>query len=500
MNYNLSIPVKCLGCLFCALCSGTLLYAQSSETDSLQAVQDKRIVDHYSFTDNAATIGNDYLPRFGYAKAQAGFLSGDFRRPMQPSHSSVFSLSTGGSRKTGRWNLLADFQYRKIYDDGVAWAAVNDPYAGNPFIWADSSSGRWDRDHIGATIGAATELSQRLKAGLVIDYAIGTGARTSEPKPFYRMRNISLQPGITWKLSKTDEIGISGAIGFLQEENEIGYYSNSNVLLYRLRGYGTFSKSPFVSGERKRKGTAFTGSWQYRKQWKKYNLSVSGSAAQTEEEVFEGVASTQTTGYFTGINFAGKLRLHTGTAMKGKALEFVYENKNGYADDMIFRTESASYLHRSLQAVFSCWKQRTGGRALIQCNLVPSLTYIDYTDQSTYLQFTATTLGSMIELNYRKKIGRKIKLQVQPAAGYYHIIDHYFTARANQVVIRELILPDYHYFSTNYWKAACRLELELGSNKMDQSHLIAMLADSRWPGNNDRSHRTLFQLQYSILF
>jgi hypothetical protein len=79
-----------------------------------------------------------------------------------------------------------------------------------------------------------------------IHYAIGSGARTSDPKPFYRYRNIALMPGITYQLPKNQLIGITATIGFVKEENELGFFSdnNDNVLLYRIRGYGTSVEPP----------------------------------------------------------------------------------------------------------------------------------------------------------------------------------------------------------------------------------------------------------------
>lgn len=479
----------------------TISYAQPDKTDSLHALEDYRILNQYHFTKNAAAITSIYQPDFGYAKAQAAVVSGNFKRPMEPSSSSVYSLSTGGSKKINQWRFLADFHYRKIYDNDVAWAAVNDPYEGNPFIWADSSAGKWDRDHINATIGMATAvLNRKFHVGLVIDYAIGTGARTSEPKPFYRMRDVSLQPGIIWNVSSSQEIGFAGEMGFVQEENEIGYYSNSNVLLYRLRGYGTFSKSPFVSGERKRKGTIWKGSLHYEKQWKKYGLLVSAAASQREEEVFEGIARTQTIGYFTGINFGGQLRLFTGNVFKGQAFDLIYENKNGYADDMIFRAESASFLRHSLQANLSFWKQAKRSGDLMQWTISPSLNYNDYTDQATYMQFTSTTLGGTIELNYRKSLTKNMQLKFQPVAGYFTVVDNYFTVRSQQVVLRELIIPDYHYFNADFWKAGCELGLQIKPEKAKPIHMITLLGDLRMSNSKDLSNRTFCQLQYSILF
>lgn len=483
--------------MFAVAMSGNVL-AQSTQADSLKALQDKRTVDSYLFTGNAATVAEN-LPRYGYARATASSVAGDFKRPMEPSATAAYGLSTGGSMKIGNWNLLADFAYQKRYDRRVGWAAVNDPYGGNPFIWADSSRGKWDRDEVKATIGASARLTGRWKAGLAVDYHIGTGARTSEPKPFYRSRDISLQPGVVYRLSSSQEIGLSGTAAFTQEENEIGYYSNSNVLLYRLRGYGTFSKSPFVSGERKRQGTRWKGGGHYLERWPTYQLLVQAAVSQIDEEVFEGVARTQTTGYFTGINLGGKVRLSTGNARKGKSLELSFENKNGYADDMIFRAESASCILHDLQAEWSAWKQR-GDRDLLQWTVMPSLRYVDYVDQASYMQFTATTVGGSFQFNYRKGLGDQFNLGVKPAAGYYHTIDDGFTSRAQHVVIREIIRPDYQYFRNHFWRINCELELGINSKHLSSSHWITLSGDMRWSNNKEQANRITYQLQYSMLF
>jgi hypothetical protein len=473
------------------------LFAQGSLADSLKALQDNRSFDNYSFTGNTATITSG-LPNFGYARATAGFISGDFKRPMEPAAYAAYALSTGGSTTLNGWKFIADLQYQRRYDSRVAWAAVNDPYTGNPFIWADSNTGKWEREQVHATIGTAIRLNKRWKAGFMIDYLIGTGARTNEPKPFYRMRDIALQPALIYQLSSTAELGIIGSATFAQEENEIGYYSNSNVLLYRLRGYGTFSRSPFVSGERKRTGTTWKAGMHYAKRWNRSRLLLHGSVAQTDEEVFEGVAQKQTTGYFTAINIEGKAKLYKGDPANGQSLEIIAQNKNGYADDMIFRAESASSIQRSLCIGLSGWKQHAN--KLLQWQFTPSVSFIDHTDQATYMQFTATTFGAMLGGNYRKQFNHSLAAAVQPAIGYYRNIDNSFTSRANQVIIRELIIPDFYYFSSSYWKATCGLQLELAGNNLRKAHIIGFYGDLRVSDNADLRNRIFYQLQYSILF
>lgn len=188
---------------------------------------------------------------------------------MQLQSFSTLSGETGGYRILKGWTYNGYFSYQKTYETNVAWSGVYDAYEGNPFLWADSGSGNWERDAVKANIAlAAPVLFKKFVAGAAIDYTISASARKSEPKPFSRYRDLALRPGITMNLGASQQIGITGSTGFAKEENEMGVYSNSNVLLYRLRGFGTFTKTPFISGERRLDELRLAGSAHYTKRWK----------------------------------------------------------------------------------------------------------------------------------------------------------------------------------------------------------------------------------------
>lgn len=503
MVSGFSLPVKRL--LYAALLpaglTGPLLQAQDSKQDSLRALRDHRIADVFLYTGNIAVIPGDNRPDGGFAAAQAGFLSGDFRRPMQPSSSSVYTLSTGGTRSMEKWRFLADFGYQKTYEKAIAWSAVQDPYEGNPFIWADSSRGDWDRDHIKAALGVVTSVAPGLKAGLALSYHIGTGARTSEPKPFYRSRDIALRPGVVRAISSSAEIGLTGEARFIQEENEIGFYSNDNVLLYRLRGYGTFSRSPFVSGERKRRGTEWGGTAHYRKHRGGHDFFVSATASQRKEEVFEGVGRTETTGFYRSLNWGAQVHLSSGAAARGRSAGIVFTSRSGHADDALFRAESASFSGYTLEGTLAAWNTLNGESSLLLWNLIPSASRVIYTDQAAFMRFASTLAGGTAGLTWRRQLTRSAWLRVQPSTGYYAAVSHLFSTRSQQVIIRELIMPDYAYFSTGYAKGACGLELEWRPGRKDGPvHRFSFLPELRLTGNRSSGSRTLLELNYTVGF
>ena len=165
--------------------------AQKTVVDSLQTLQDSRVLDIYNLTGNVAYSGAA-MPSYGYASANICHTTGLFKQPMKADNATVLSLETGGFKKINNWKYHGYFKNKKTHENKVSWSGVYDAYDDNPFIWADSSSGDWERDEINALIGITTPtIAKKITAGLQIVYSIGSGARLSEPKPFFRYRNIA---------------------------------------------------------------------------------------------------------------------------------------------------------------------------------------------------------------------------------------------------------------------------------------------------------------------
>lgn len=469
--------------------------------DSLRTLQDNREVNILDATANPATLHSKIYPQYGFATVEVKGISGNFVRPMEAASSNALGIETGGIKRFNGWIFKTLFNYKKQYDTQIAWSGVNNAYEGNPFVWADSSNGNWERDQIKASINVASPLIfKKLTAGLSIDYDIGSGARLTEPKPFYRQRYIALQPGFQWQLTPTKTFGVAGKAHFLKEENELGFFGNNNVLLYRLRGFGTFSKSPFVSGERKRDGLEMQATAHYAQQNDDYQVIFSAFAAQRDEEVIEGIAIPQTTGYFTELRFGGNVVLKKGNAQKGVSVAVAFQLKDGFADDVIFNAESASYSETLLSADFNIWRSDLGKNALRQFTFSPILRLTDYVDQATQTQWNTTNVGGVVKYNWRKSVAN-LHFQIQPFAGYYSVVQSDFINRKPNVITKELITPDYQYFTSNYAQMGVTASLQINQPRAAIVHAISVNAfNSLVMGSPIFNNRNNFQLNYSIIF
>lgn len=477
------------------------LNAQKTALDSLQVLQDSRALDIYTLTNNAAYTG--FLrPSVGYAQANAISTFGRYKQPMQATKNAQLSMASGGFKKINNWGYNGYFSYKKIFEDKVSWSGVYNAYDDNPFIWADSSTGNWQKDEVMALIGiTAPTIAKKINTGLQIVYNMASGARLSEPKPFFRYRKIAIQPGLSYQLPNQQELGFTGTIGFVKEENELGLNNNSgsNVLLYRFRGYGTFSKSPFVSGERRREQTDFGVNIHYKKSWRAYHLLFALNAAQRDDEIFEGVSQPVTTGYFTGIELGGLISLYEGNSNIGKSITIKTSSKNGYTDDMIFRAESASSVYQKIAINISKWRLNTMTKNLWQFNLSPVFTFIDNTDQATLTQFTTSSLETVGSINYRNKSSNKLQINAGIDAGYNYIVDDYFSSSRPNLITTLLVQPNYSFYTTNYIIVNAKIGMDIAQSKKSIIHSVNLGTNNMLTKLKSNSRSTI-QLTYSIIF
>jgi len=469
--------------------------AQTAAQDSIHRVQDGREIDRSQWTGNpAAAVA---WPQHGYAGVSADYTSGDFRRPMQAAQRRSLGLHTGGLRRLGGWTVAGLFRYGRRYDSDVAWSGVYDPYEGNPFLWADSNRGDWERDEVQARITLQAPSLGRITTGLSIAYGIGAGARRNEPKPFFRYRDIALRPGLVYSLSRNKEIGLAGEVGLGKEENELGFFSRDNVVLYRLRGFGTYTKTPFVTGERRREEIRWKASAYYSYDWDRSGLLFTGFAEQREDEVIEGLASPQPTGYFTGISWGGEILLRSGGAGKGGSASLKGRVQDGYADDVIFRAESASWSRQEVSSQLRYWKE---GRKRSWLMIVsPAFTYFNQTDLGTQTLWDVSQLSLTAEWRYRRQLSAAWHFFLAPAAGYAWPVDTYFTSRSQNIVLRELTVPDYRFFATAYGTADLRAGLEIQSSPLASVHFISLESHNRLASNHF-NRRNELALHYTIFF
>ncbi len=234
---------------------------------------------------------------------------GGWRRPQEAERPLGAAAVADGGRPIGRWWLGGHFGYLRAEDRGVRWSSVADPYAGSPYVWADSIGGDWRRDHISTAATLSSPRWRAWRSGLSVRYAIGQGSRDNDPRPLYRIRRIGVTPGVTADLGKL-RIGATATLAFEREEGEIGDYSQTDPFVFRLRGMTTFDRTGLRTADRTRAGRTVAAGVQLAGPGAGWSVALDHGADR--DSTFDGVGSPADAGRFRRTWSRGAARARFG--------------------------------------------------------------------------------------------------------------------------------------------------------------------------------------------
>lgn len=212
---------------------------------------------------NAAGLGDAGLRGGGRIRFGAAAEGGSLRRPQSPGGVRGAGFAAEADRTAGGWTLLGAFRYGRRADRDVAWSAVSDPYAGSPYLWADSAGGDWRRDDVAVRAAVGSPRRGRVVGGVALEYEVGEGARQNDPAPLFRRRDITLTPGLAFRIAPGHTLGATVMARWAREEQEIGFGSADDPFVYHLRGLGTFDRTQLLSASRASVGRRLGAGAQY---------------------------------------------------------------------------------------------------------------------------------------------------------------------------------------------------------------------------------------------
>jgi len=474
------------------------VWAQTSRFDTLLPQTARYVPSFWLNVQNAAALADWPQPQYGSTQLSVNQTGGALHRPQEPTVRQNAFLNTEGLRKIGKWTYWGQFGYQKTHDRSLAYSHGYDPFDGNPFVWADTLAGDWQRDHIQAQIAAGTPIgSGRWKAGLTLNYHVGQGARSRDPKPFYRLRDLELRPSLVWRVSDRASWGMVAYIGLKQEENEVGYYSDVFPLLYRLRGYGTFSRTPTVSAERRIAGKVYRLTVQYQ-HFTKNNSSwlaqIGGGVRQ--EKIREGVAVPTNGGQFSEHTVEAFLSWTKPNQQRNWLGEFRLLNQNGRGRDPIINANSVNYNWLTANAKYGFWQQEE--RRFQHIFLRSNFKLINQSDQISRTDLNVNTLLLTADWLERYSV-RKTWLWYGLEAGYRARLSGAFVANRPTPLTATLMRPDFAILSTNALimnaSAGVDWQFERFPNLW---HRLGF--SGQFQRNNTLGSRQLAQINYTILY
>ncbi|MBE9601694.1 DUF6850 family outer membrane beta-barrel protein [Pedobacter sp. MC2016-24] len=320
---NIALFLLCLT-LFLAK---TELKAQDKQADSLRVtpayISWLQYTAQWQQGTNAAGLWQDSIMMFGRTKLGYNQEDGAFKMAQEPERTSQFNFETERYQKIGRMLFYGRAAYTQQKDKGLQYSDVLDPYRGTPYILADSIGGAWQKQLYALQVKAVSPAmaGQRLVLGLGATLNVGTGARQNDPRPLSTNNEITLTPGLTWRLNKSGTLGINGLYSHYREEVSLEVKNgNVNHYLYKSLGLGQLEfPTAFTAGaSRIYSGNKLGGDVQY--QWRKESISWLTSLGYRtyQERVADGTSVPRKSGtwkqktyqFNSSLNVRGQNLLH----------------------------------------------------------------------------------------------------------------------------------------------------------------------------------------------
>lgn len=266
------------------------------------------------------------------------FTAGGFRRPQEAADKNQLVFQSQRYQQLNKARAYGSFRFANQWENGVTLANVLDPYRGNPYIIADSTTGNWKKQLYELKGGIAAEpfCNDRLSVGMDLQYNVSTGARQMDPRPVSYSNDLSVKPAASWKLNDRHTIAVNGKFNFYSEEVQI-YYEDP-VLSHNL----FYLKGPveIIEGEQLGSFNNFTGTYsgktsgagfQYVYQQNNWLMIAGVSMHQRTEDFRKGIENPKLGGKLTetGYEANGLIQKTTTRSIQKVELKWKQEDRTG---------------------------------------------------------------------------------------------------------------------------------------------------------------------------
>lgn len=387
---------------------------------------------------------------YGEVAITSSLSDGSFRRAMEAGNSYSLGFQTEGRTAINQWLLEGRFAYHKKTNEDVLFSGVLDPYNGNPFIWGDTISGKWEHDAFDTYVDLTFPQIKNHLFSIAIDYKNSTGARNNGPKPFYRYRDIKISPRLKTFLNGQVNHYIVAELSFASafEENEMGYYTSNDTYLIRGRGYGSALKGPIQSLDRRRRSNRFglDLDWSYADTWK-----IAIGAQYRDDQVKDGLADPREDGSYSEVLGTGKVNYYTSNVGYG----FLLNYRTGTTDDAIFGFENSEF--QQIGAIFSMDLDKNDQRLYFP-KISVGLLYLKQEDYIVYSNYESKNLTLQLARENQLK-----NITIAWSLGYQYNLAQQSYVEDPDLLNTLIYSPDFEYRTSDHLIVGLHPTIPLGN-------------------------------------
>ncbi|RAV28971.1 DUF6850 family outer membrane beta-barrel protein [Sinomicrobium soli] len=434
--------------LFCV--TGRLI-AQDNQKDWSFYSREKRL----EWNNSHPYLLASGLREFYQAHLSYNYGEGDLHKVFETSQFSTVKFSSQSQKAIGNWAFNGSFDYEKNLKSVRDYLLQSDNEDQNPYRLADTHSGPWSGGRVDFSLAVLSPSYFRAARSFVrIEYTVGSSNRNNEPRPLYRHNRIYVQLGQLIALKDWLDVGMAGFYRQTKEENLIGSYATQDLVLYQLRGLGTFSKNTFRSFQRNQEYDTYGLHLFSRIKRKNYKGFIDISVAQGDFTARNAIVNPVNSGELnlvkSNITIGSRIMFNEKAEWQSD-LKIDYGKTEGI--DPVFK--AINYESETHSIAFSnllLMKDRNHqlGADLYYSNEERS--DLAGNDRVKY-QFLET------EATYLFYIGKIFTqgLYLKPMLGYRKSIEASLSTSAFDLA-REILIREQDFFKTDYFKGALEME------------------------------------------
>lgn len=216
----------------------------SASSDSLQrtnlhSFELVHLQNPWLFTTNPAALSQMNLSLKGILNVDYSFENGDYKRVQQGDKMNSYKFATSSYSQINDISLYGSFNFEKSLENGLNYSNVNDPFRLTPYQVVDTiGNDIYDREFYSASGGISKPFGNKLILGLASDFTVGLAAQNRDPRPQNKVFNMTVSPGLIWKLDKF-KLGANFIYQYYNEEIEINIVrANYQATFFTLHGPG----------------------------------------------------------------------------------------------------------------------------------------------------------------------------------------------------------------------------------------------------------------------
>lgn len=293
----------------------------------------------WRFTNNPLSLSfYDLDKTSGSAELSFDFLSGAYRRAMDPMRDYSMNFSAESYNYLDKINLYGSFAFRQETLEGKTYSENYDPYNGNPYIAGSTLAGDYTKQLFAFKVVSTSKLLwNRMRFGVACDYNVGDMSRYNDPRSRVQLADYSITPGLTIELTSNDRLGLSGTYRYRKEKMLKPVAKSDNIDRYiycTQKGVVEYSETGLLFFSRRYVGDYGGGELQYSHITPKNSLMLHCGATFRHDDVIgdrkENPGNFSSIDYYAGV--ASSHNSHVGLRHKANV---TVSHSSGWAQECL---------------------------------------------------------------------------------------------------------------------------------------------------------------------